>query len=53
MKIHGQTHVLLDVGRRFTTVVFSQGGEIAFVKVIPLGMERFDTAIAAKLGVKP
>jgi type IV pilus assembly protein PilM len=48
-----QTLLLLDVGHRFTTVVFSQGGEIAFVKVVPFGMERFDREIAAKLGVKP
>jgi type IV pilus assembly protein PilM len=48
-----KTLILLDVGHRFTTVVFSRDGEIAFVKVVPFGMERFDREIAAKLGVKP
>jgi type IV pilus assembly protein PilM len=47
------TFIFLDVGRRFTTVVFSRDGEIVFVKVVPLGMERFDREIAAKLGVEP
>ena len=48
-----ETLIFLDVGSRFTTVVFSRRGEICFVKVVPVGMERFDQAIAAQLGVDP
>jgi len=47
------TSILVDVGRRSTTVVFSRAGEISFVKVVPAGVERFDQEIAAKLGVEP
>jgi type IV pilus assembly protein PilM len=45
------TVVFVDVGNQFTTVVFGRGGEISFVKQIPLGGERFNEEIAAKLGV--
>ena len=46
-----QTVVFVDVGSRFTTVVFGRGGEISFVKQIPIGGEKFEQEIAAKLGV--
>ena len=46
-----QTAVFIDVGSRFTTVVFGRGGEISFVKQIPIGGENFNRQIAAKLGV--
>lgn len=46
-----RTVVFVDVGSRFTTVVFGRGGEISFVKQIPIGGERFNQEIAAKLGI--
>ncbi len=45
------TVVFVDVGSRFTTVVFGRGGEISFVKQIPMAGERFNQEIAAKLGI--
>ncbi|MFB0554893.1 MAG: pilus assembly protein PilM [Phycisphaerae bacterium] len=45
------TVVFVDVGDQFTTVVFGRGGEISFVKQIPIGGKRFNEEIAAKLGV--
>jgi type IV pilus assembly protein PilM len=45
------TVVFVDVGNQFTTVVFGRGGEISFVKQIPVGGERFNEEIAAKLGI--
>lgn len=46
-----RTVVFVDVGNQFTTVVFGRGGEISFVKQIPVGGEKFNEEIAAKLGV--
>lgn len=46
-----RTVVFVDVGSRFTTVVFGRGGEISFVKQIPVGGEKFNRQIAAKLGI--
>jgi len=46
-----QTVVFVDVGSRFTTVVFGRGGEISFIKQVPIGSERFNQEVAAKLGV--
>jgi type IV pilus assembly protein PilM len=46
-----RTMVFVDVGSRFTTVVFSHGREISFVKQIPIGGENFNMEIAAKLGI--
>jgi len=46
-----QSVVFVDVGSQFTTVVFGCGGEISFIKQIPLGGEKFNREIAAKLGV--
>ena len=45
------TVVFVDVGNQLTTVVFGRGGEISFVKQIPLGGEKFNEEIAAKLGI--
>lgn len=45
------TVVFVDVGSRFTTVVFGRGGQISFVKQIPIGAERFVRQVAEKLGV--
>jgi len=46
-----RTVVFVDVGNQLTTVVFGRGGEISFVKQIPLGGEKFNEEIAAKLGI--
>jgi type IV pilus assembly protein PilM len=46
-----QTMVFVDVGKCYTTVVFGRGGEMAFVKEIPIGTQRFDEEIADKLGI--
>jgi len=46
-----RTAVFVDVGSRFTTVVFGRGREISFVKQILIGGDKFDQEIAAKLGV--
>lgn len=47
-----RTVVFVDVGNQFTTVVFGRGGEISFVKEIPIGGEKFNKEIATKLGVE-
>jgi type IV pilus assembly protein PilM len=46
-----QTVVFVDVGSQFTTVVFGCGGEISFVKQIPIGGEKINQEIASQLGV--
>jgi len=46
-----RTVVFVDVGNQFTTVVFGRQGEISFVKQIPIGGEKFNKEIAAKLGI--
>jgi type IV pilus assembly protein PilM len=46
-----RTVVFADVGNQLTTVVFGRRGEISFVKQIPIGGEKFNKEIAAKLGV--
>ena len=45
------TVVLIDIGNKYSTVVFGRGGEISFVKQIPVGGEKFNHRIAAKLGI--
>jgi len=45
------TVVFVDVGSRFTTVVFNHGGKISFVKQITIGGEKFVQEIAAKLDI--
>ena len=46
-----RTTVFVDVGSRFTTVVFGHGREISFVKQISIGGDNFNQEIATKLGV--
>jgi type IV pilus assembly protein PilM len=46
-----QTVVFVDVGSQFTTVVFGRGGEISFIKQMPVGGGKFNREIASKLGV--
>ena len=46
-----RTAVFVDVGSRFTTVVFGRGGEISFIKQIQIGGQKFTHEIAAKLGI--
>ncbi|MEE9370074.1 MAG: pilus assembly protein PilM [Sedimentisphaerales bacterium] len=50
-----RTVVFVDIGSRFTTVVFGCGGEdggdISFIKQIQIGGEKFNREIAAKLGI--
>ncbi len=43
--------VFIDVGSRFTTVVFGRGREITFAKQIPIGGDNFNKEIADKLGI--
>ena len=45
------TSVFVDVGSRFTTVVFGRGGQISFVKQIPIGGDNFVQEVATKLGI--
>ncbi|MDD5327771.1 MAG: pilus assembly protein PilM [Phycisphaerae bacterium] len=46
-----QTVVFVDIGSRFTTVVFGRDGEISFTKQIPIGGEKFNSEVASKLGI--
>jgi type IV pilus assembly protein PilM len=46
-----RTAVFVDLGSSFTTVVFGCGAEISFVKQVPIGGDRFNREIAAKLGI--
>ncbi len=46
-----RTVVFVDVGSRFTTVVFGRKGEISFVKQIQIGGEKFNQEVAARLGI--
>jgi type IV pilus assembly protein PilM len=48
-----RTIIFLDVGYRYTIVVFGRADGICFVKHIPLGLSRFDDEIAATLEVSP
>ncbi|MFC1633898.1 pilus assembly protein PilM [Planctomycetota bacterium] len=47
-----RTVVFIDVGSRFTTVVFGHGREISLVKQIPIGGERFVQQVAEKLSIR-
>jgi type IV pilus assembly protein PilM len=46
-----RTLLFVDVGSQFTTVVFGRGGEISFIKQIPIAGEKFNQEISARLGV--
>jgi type IV pilus assembly protein PilM len=43
--------VYVDLGSQFTTVVVGRGADISFIKQIPVGGQKFNESIAAKLGV--
>ena len=45
------TAVFVDIGNKYTTVVFDREGEISFIKQIPIGGYRFNSEIAAKLDI--
>lgn len=46
-----RTVVFIDIGSGYTTVVFSRGGEISFVKQISVGVGKFNQQIASRLGI--
>jgi type IV pilus assembly protein PilM len=48
-----QTMVFIDIGSRYTTVVFGKAGQISFIKEIPIGGERFDKQISERLDISP
>jgi len=45
------TEVFVDVGSQYTTVVFGRKGEISFIKRLPVGGDKFNHQISAKLGI--
>lgn len=46
-----RTMIFVDVGYRYTTVVFGRSGEICLAKQMPFGIARFDEEIASRLEV--
>lgn len=46
-----RTVIFIDVGHRFTTVVFGRSSEICFVKQIPVAIGRFTEEVASTLGI--
>ncbi len=48
-----RTAVFIDIGARYTSIVFGRTGEINFVKQVRLGVDDFDSAIAERLDVRP
>jgi type IV pilus assembly protein PilM len=48
-----KTLVFLDVGYRYTIVVFGRADEICFVKHIAIGTRHFDEEVASALGIAP
>ncbi len=46
-----RTVIFVDVGYRYTTVVFARNGEICLAKQMPFGTARLDEEIASKLEV--
>jgi len=46
-----RTIIFIDVGHRYTTVVFGRAGEICFVKQMAFGAARFAEDIAGKLDI--
>jgi len=43
--------LIIDVGRRRTSVVVTRGQDVAFYKALDIGAEQFDQAAAVRLGV--
>jgi type IV pilus assembly protein PilM len=48
-----RTIIFIDVGYRFTTVVFGRSSEICFVKQIPVGIGQFTQEVALALSIPP
>jgi type IV pilus assembly protein PilM len=48
-----RTIIFIDVGYRFTTVVFGRSSEICFVKQIPIGIGQFTQEVASALAISP
>lgn len=46
-----RTIIFMDIGHRWTTVVFGRSGEICLVKQIPSGTARFSEDVAATLNI--
>jgi type IV pilus assembly protein PilM len=46
-----RTVIFIDVGYRYTIVVFGRGGEMSFVKQIAIGMGQFNEEVASALGI--
>ena len=46
-----RTIIFIDIGYRYTIVVFGRGGEISFVKQIAIGMSQFNDEVASALGI--
>jgi type IV pilus assembly protein PilM len=46
-----KTIIFLDIGHRYTIVVFGRAGEICFIKHLPIGISHFSDEIALVLGV--
>jgi type IV pilus assembly protein PilM len=46
-----RTIIFIDIGHRYTTVVFGRGGEICFVKQVGIGMAQFNDEVASALGL--
>jgi type IV pilus assembly protein PilM len=46
-----RTIIFVDVGYRYTTVVFGRSSEICFVKQIPVGIGQFNEEIASSLQI--
>ncbi len=45
------TIIFIDIGHRYTVVVFGRAGEICFVKQMAFGTARFAEDVAGKLGI--
>ena len=46
-----RTAIFVDVGSLYTTLVLGRKQEISFAKQIPIGGQRFNQALASKLGI--
>jgi len=48
-----RTAIFVDIGARYTSIVFGRAGEINFIKQVKVGVDDFDTAIAERLDIQP
>lgn len=46
-----EVHVLIDIGARSTQVVIGKGRDISFMKIIDIGSQAFNEAVARKLAI--